>query len=79
MDINKIFKIGLLVMGFGYLAYLFCPITDQVGRYSSHVNDGVITITDTTNAIIYSKRKYTEGWETRNPITGRNGFISGSQ
>ncbi|MHC4269943.1 MAG: hypothetical protein ACYSTS_15960 [Planctomycetota bacterium] len=37
--IDKIFKIGLLVLGSLYLAYLFCPISNQVGRYSYHKID----------------------------------------
>jgi hypothetical protein len=59
---DKIFKIGLLVMGFGYLAYLYCPITDQAGRYQYYTdsdsmsiyNSKEATVFDTSTGMIYS-------------------------
>ena len=50
---DKIFKIGLLVLGFGYLAYLFCPVANQVGRYSLNTLGEKISVLDTTNADYY--------------------------
>lgn len=69
---DKIFKIGLLVLGFGYLTYLFCPITNQVGRYRYHVVEGKSSIVDTANADIYlllGKGKNL-GWSRINPTQG---------
>ncbi len=54
---DKIFKIGLLVLGFGYLAYLFCPITNQVGRYQYYYADSdpkASIVFDTSTGMIYS-------------------------
>ena len=34
--IDKIFKMGLLVLGFLYLACLYCPYTNQIRRYCGH-------------------------------------------
>ena len=50
---DKIFKIGLLVLGVGYLVYLFCPIANQVGRYSFRNANGAIWVLDTANADVY--------------------------
>ena len=60
---DKIFKIGLLVLGFGYLSYLFGVgakidtanehVTNQVGRYHLHTAGNSIGILDTTNAKLY--------------------------
>ena len=50
---DKIFKIGLLVLGFGYLAYLYCPHTDQVGRYYYKTDKEGMLVFDTTNADLY--------------------------
>ena len=53
--VDKIFKIGLLVLGFLYLAYLFCPISNQVGRYqyNEDIESLTVTVFDTTNADLY--------------------------
>ena len=51
---DKIFKIGLLVLGFGYLAYLFCPASNQAGRYSFHQGESTVSVLDTTSADVYS-------------------------
>ena len=51
---DKIFKIGLLVLGVGYLVYLFCPIANQAGRYSFlNADSGYISVLDTANADVY--------------------------
>ena len=63
---DKIFKIGLLVLGFAYLAYLFCPVT-KVGRYQSHKGDKVTYILDTATADVYSL--YIGEWYKSNPLT----------
>ena len=77
MDINKIFKIGLLVLGFGYLAYMYCPHTDQAGRYSYLQNGTVISVFDTTNADVYLLvGKDKGGWLKSNPLTGKKELIS---
>jgi|TARA_Y100000294_G_scaffold60019_1_gene56788 hypothetical protein len=47
------FKIGLLVLGFGYLVYLFCPMANQAGRYSFRQTGSSISVLDTTNADVY--------------------------
>ena len=50
---DKIFKIGLLVLGFSYLAYLFCPVANQVGRYSYHEEINTISAFDTSTGLVY--------------------------
>jgi|ETNmetMinimDraft_20_1059909.scaffolds.fasta_scaffold30741_2 hypothetical protein len=51
---DKIFKIGLLVLGVGYLVYLFCPIVNQVGRYQFHrVTQSQLLVMDTAKADMY--------------------------
>ncbi len=60
---DKIFKIGILVLGFGYLAYLFgvganidtadAHGTNQTGRYSFTMNTSGIGVLDTTNGDLY--------------------------
>lgn len=50
------FKIGLLVLGFGYLAYLFCPVSNQAGRYqySEKIDErGWRMVFDTSTGILY--------------------------
>ena len=60
---DKIFKIGLLVLGVGYLVYLFCP-SNQVGRYQYHRVGAVQKmILDTTTMDMYL---YTNKWEKKN-------------
>ena len=51
---DKIFKIGLLVLGFGYLAHLYCPHTDQVGRDQYEISGKSIVVFDTSNADLYT-------------------------
>lgn len=62
---DKIFKIGLLVLGFGYLAYLFCPVVNQVGRYQYYEDSGSITVLDTATADMYSLAPIIEGGSSR--------------
>ncbi len=50
---DKIFKIGLLVLGFSYLAYLFCPIANQTGRYQYHTSTYALSVFDTSTGLIY--------------------------
>ncbi len=60
---DKIFKIGLLVLGFGYLAYLFgvganidtvnAQAYRQVGQYRFFSTATGIGVIDTTNADLY--------------------------
>ena len=50
---DKIFKIGLLVLGFLYLAYLFCPIANQTGRYQYHEDSDSISAFDTITGLVY--------------------------
>jgi predicted amidophosphoribosyltransferase len=50
---DKIFKIGLLVLGFSYLAYLFCPVANQVGRYSYHEDSHSMRAFDTSTGLLY--------------------------
>jgi hypothetical protein len=75
MDINKIFKIGILVLGFGYLAYMYCPHTNQVGRYRG-LSGGIL---DTTNADWYSLAGTSHGargnWIKHNPFTAKREVI----
>ncbi len=70
---DKIFKIGLLVLGFSYLAYLFCPVANQVGRYSFRETGSGINILDTTNADLYTlpEGSMLEGWRKLNIRTGK--------
>jgi len=72
---DKIFKIGLLVLGFGYLAYLFCPFTSQVGRYE--VSDR--SILDTVTGDLYTSganaTNFYNYYKMRNPITGKSGGV----
>ena len=65
---DKIFKIGLLVLGFSYLAYLFCPVANQVGRYQFRQLAGSVSVLDTTNADVYYLNTDTGKWARRNPI-----------
>ncbi len=55
---DKIFKIGLLVLGFGYLTYLLCPITNQAGRYRYHYehleDKDSVSVFDTSRGLLYS-------------------------
>ncbi len=67
---DKIFKIGLLVLGFSYSAYLFCPISNQIGRYSFHASEQSISILDTTNADLYYLADK-DKWAIFNPSTGK--------
>lgn len=53
MEMDKIFKIGLLVLGFSYLAYLFCPVANQVGRYQYHIDERSMTAFDTITGMAY--------------------------
>jgi hypothetical protein len=76
MDINKIFKIGLLVLGFSYLAYLFCPHTNQIGRYSRISWNGKEAFLDGATANVYyiiiNKDKDEDNcWLMFNPTTGK--------
>ena len=50
---DKIFKIGLLVLGFSYLVYLFCPVANQVGRYQYHKDTQPQTTSITCNIPVY--------------------------
>ncbi len=69
---DKIFKIGILVLGFCYLAYLFCPISNQAGRYRfiSPWKD-TIGIMDTANADLYTLSVDLEKWIKTNPKTDK--------
>jgi hypothetical protein len=71
---DKIFKIGLLVLGFGFLAYMYCPHTDQVGRYRMTESGSTITFFDTSNADLYicTMAGGTVKGLKVNPITGKN-------
>jgi hypothetical protein len=51
---DKIFKIGLLVLGFSYLAYLFCPIANQTGRYQYYTDSDSKSVFDTSTGLLYS-------------------------
>lgn len=73
---DKIFKIGVLVLGSLYLAYLFCPVANQVGRYSYHKSGDLISIMDTTNADVYMLVGQDKGgWIKANPRTGKSGMV----
>ena len=71
------FKIGLLVLGFGYFVYLFCPGANQAGRYSfRHATGSSVTVLDTANANVY----YVSGnigndWTKINPRTGKSSKV----
>ena len=70
---DKIFKIGLLVLGFGYLSYLYCPHTDQVGRYSLLQRDNTYTyIMDTTTGGIYYHDVHSDKWHLSTEIQWKN-------
>ena len=75
MMIDKIFKIGVLVLGSLYLAYLFCPVTNQVGRYQS-LRSGIL---DTTNSNWYLLADRDSGirgnWIKHNPITAKRELL----
>ena len=74
--VDKIFKIGLLVFGFSYLAYLFCPITNQTGRYSFRQTGKSISVLDTTNADVYYLVGDAKGGRMKlNPRTGKTGTV----
>ncbi|MHC4270274.1 MAG: hypothetical protein ACYSTS_17685 [Planctomycetota bacterium] len=74
---DKIFKIGLLVLGFLYLAYLYCPVTNQIGRYRYHKSSGAIYILDTKNADLYLMGTSDKKWGSMkfNPRTGKRSII----
>ena len=65
------FKIGLLVLGFGYLVYLFCPMANQVGRYSFLTAGSTLCILDTANAEVYSIADEAKQCVKINPKTGK--------
>ncbi len=67
---DKIFKIGLLVLGFGYLAYLYCPHTDQVGRYKYKTSGGSVSVFDTSNADLYLCTIASKKGAVTNIVTG---------
>jgi len=70
---DKIFKIGLLVLGFLYLAYLFCPVANQVGRYEFNTVANVsLSVLDTATADLYLMSKENK-WMRMNPITETKG------
>ncbi len=48
---DKIFKIGLLVLGIIFL--VFSPFTSQKGRYSFHQYGGEYYVLDTATADLY--------------------------
>ncbi len=75
--VDKIFKIGLLVLGFSYLAYLFCPVTNQIGRYRYHKSSGATYILDTKNADLYLMGTSGKNWGSMkfNPRTGKRTII----
>ncbi len=85
---DKLFKIGLLVLGFGFLAYFFgvgsnvdtadAYGTNQVGRYRFHFGGGVVNVMDTTNADVYLLTNQNDigRWAKFNPITGKKSIIS---
>jgi hypothetical protein len=50
---DKIFKIGLLVLGFSFLAYLYCPHTNQAGRYRHIESGSSMKVFDTSSGDIY--------------------------
>jgi hypothetical protein len=50
---DKIFKIGLLVLGFSFLAYLFCPVANQVGRYQYYEGSDAMSVLDTSTGLVY--------------------------
>ncbi len=50
---DKIFKIGILVLGFSYLVYLFCPITNQAGRYQYYTDSDSMSIYDSKDSIVF--------------------------
>ncbi len=58
---DKVFKIGLLVLGFCYLAYLFCPFTSQKGRYQYHEDSDSISVIDTITGLVYRSEGKGEG------------------
>ena len=52
--VDKIFKIGLLVLGFSFLVYLFCTVTGQIGRYRAlPIASSQVMVIDTTNSDLY--------------------------
>ncbi len=73
---DKIFKIGLLVLGFGYLAYLFgvgsnidtanAQAYRQVGQYRVFATRTGIGVIDTVNADLYIDT--TDGLECKNIV-----------
>ena len=80
---DKIFKIGLLVLGFSYLVYLFFPIANHAGRYSFRQVGKSITILDTANADVYrsvsevgTDGRGPDAWYRVNPKTGNVAIIS---
>ncbi len=84
--VNKIFKIGLLVLGFGYLAYLFGTSTtptatasnigSYIGRYKLQRVDHTFFVIDTTGAnlytSVYENEKWGE-WNKTNPVSSTLG------
>ena len=66
---DKIFKIGLLILGFSYLAYLFCPIAFQSGRYDFHKFNNNMIVMDTATADLYVYYKDLKLWIKLNPTT----------
>ena len=55
------------------MAYLFCPVSNQAGRYKFHkVLDGIV-IMDTVNADFYLLSK--GEWGRANPVTGKTDVI----
>ena len=81
--VDKIFKIGLLVLGFSYLAYLFCPVANQVGRYQLGTYAQLsVAVLDTATADMYIFNpldKKGNNWVKRNPILERRQLNKGGE
>ena len=55
---DKIFKIGLLVLGVGYLVYCFYSLNLQGGKYKYRMDgDGRVEVFDTRTGTMYISRE----------------------
>jgi hypothetical protein len=72
---DKIFKIGLLVLGFLYLAHLFCPISNQAGRYNLRVSGNEISLFDTATADWYIHDNKQKKWIRANIKKGNSEIL----
>lgn len=76
--IDKIFKLGVLVLGILYILYLYYPLTSQNERYKYFKHNAESSILDTYNGTLYRstlRRGNNEVWMKFDPKTGKQTYI----